>query len=222
MKKVLALAAILMMVAGGIALADVSLTPHNLSTGGTFTYYTTDGTDQECVFCHTPHGASAVVPVVLWNRDVPAGPFVVYSSDTMDAVPDNPPVGVSMACLSCHDGTVAFDALYNGPTAAIGNYDYDAAATPRLWTFAGGANLGGAGPPTETGADLSDDHPVSILLNADPNIEPEANVVLAGLPIYANQVECGSCHDPHDVTNPPFLRMSNAASALCTTCHSDK
>jgi hypothetical protein len=48
-------------------------------------------------------------------------------------------------------------------------------------------------------------------------------------------VECGSCHDPHNVSNPTFLRTSNgvpasmavdfpsaaedAASGLCLTCH---
>jgi hypothetical protein len=48
-------------------------------------------------------------------------------------------------------------------------------------------------------------------------------------------VECGSCHDPHNVANPTFLRTSNgipttlstefpqaandAASGLCLTCH---
>jgi len=48
-------------------------------------------------------------------------------------------------------------------------------------------------------------------------------------------VECGSCHDPHNVDNPTFLRTSNgipqnmqnefptaandAASGLCLTCH---
>ena len=49
-------------------------------------------------------------------------------------------------------------------------------------------------------------------------------------------VECGSCHDPHNVDNPTFLRVSNGVpsalqadfpnavdpnygSALCLTCH---
>lgn len=48
-------------------------------------------------------------------------------------------------------------------------------------------------------------------------------------------VECGSCHDPHNINNPTFLRTSNgvpqtlaadfpdaaqdAASGLCLTCH---
>ncbi len=42
------------------------------------------------------------------------------------------------------------------------------------------------------------------------------------------EVECASCHDPHGVPSsaeagsefiPSFLRISNAASALCFTCH---
>ena len=37
-------------------------------------------------------------------------------------------------------------------------------------------------------------------------------------------VECGSCHDPHNsstqvVGQVAFLRVSNAASAVCTACH---
>jgi predicted CXXCH cytochrome family protein len=32
-------------------------------------------------------------------------------------------------------------------------------------------------------------------------------------------VECASCHDPHNVTNGTFLRVSNAASAVCLACH---
>ncbi|EHR72957.1 doubled CXXCH motif-containing protein [Burkholderiales bacterium JOSHI_001] len=41
------------------------------------------------------------------------------------------------------------------------------------------------------------------------------------------EVECASCHDPHGVPsgaagstfNPTFLRVNNAGSALCLTCH---
>lgn len=35
----------------------------------------------------------------------------------------------------------------------------------------------------------------------------------------APAVECGSCHDPHTNANTTFLRLSNAASALCLSCH---
>ena len=41
------------------------------------------------------------------------------------------------------------------------------------------------------------------------------------------EVECASCHDPHGVPsagpgsnfNPTFLRLPNAGSAVCLTCH---
>ena len=32
-------------------------------------------------------------------------------------------------------------------------------------------------------------------------------------------VECASCHDPHSNTNATFLRVSNAGSGLCLSCH---
>ncbi|MDH4234955.1 MAG: cytochrome c3 family protein [Gallionella sp.] len=32
-------------------------------------------------------------------------------------------------------------------------------------------------------------------------------------------VECATCHDPHTANNPTFLRISNAGSALCLSCH---
>jgi predicted CXXCH cytochrome family protein len=32
-------------------------------------------------------------------------------------------------------------------------------------------------------------------------------------------VECGSCHDPHNYTNPTFLRVANNTSNLCLSCH---
>ena len=45
------------------------------------------------------------------------------------------------------------------------------------------------------------------------------------LPLYANSgvtgptVECATCHDPHSDAQLTFLRISNAASAVCLTCH---
>ena len=39
------------------------------------------------------------------------------------------------------------------------------------------------------------------------------------IPLFGGTVQCASCHDPHDNTNAPFLRKTNTASALCSTCH---
>ena len=76
-----------------------------------------------CIFCHTPHGGRSNVGGVagmapIWNRRL-SDPmsFMPYTSPNFDGqdmlgTPGRPK-GVSLACLSCHDGAVAFDALIN-------------------------------------------------------------------------------------------------------------
>jgi len=80
------------------------------------------GTTEVCVFCHTPHGGRTDVAgggAPLWNRALPpSNQFQTYDSPNFDndlgAEPAGPK-GVSLACLSCHDGTIALDALINAP-----------------------------------------------------------------------------------------------------------
>ncbi len=82
------------------------------------------GTNQICVFCHTPHGFNAVQSAPLWNKAVNASSvYSVYNagsnpSSTFDSA--TPSIGsVSLACLSCHDGTQAMDNMINGPGSAL-------------------------------------------------------------------------------------------------------
>ena len=35
-------------------------------------------------------------------------------------------------------------------------------------------------------------------------------------------VTCATCHDPHENTTSPFLRLDNAADALCLECHAPR
>lgn len=160
-----------------------------------------------CSYCHTPHAGLTSAP--LWNRNPSAATYQMYDaihSSTIDMVVDAQPTGVSMACLSCHDGTVGLDVIINVPNSYTG-------------TGAVGTLL----PPGQTnvGTDLRNDHPISVTYDntADPDFLPPASVIGAGLVLYSGKVQCGSCHDPHTAANRPFLRMSNSASALCTTCH---
>jgi formate-dependent nitrite reductase cytochrome c552 subunit len=54
----------------------------------------------------------------LWNRALPIDTtYQTYGSPNFDGAGPTAgkPKGVSLACLSCHDGTVAVDALINGP-----------------------------------------------------------------------------------------------------------
>jgi predicted CXXCH cytochrome family protein len=168
----------------------------------------TIGGSQVCVSCHTPHGASPAVP--LWNHSLPspANTYNVYTgSATIDATDLSDFLSsdgsISSLCLSCHDGTVALGSLVNDPGDL----------TDTTTTITGDANLG---------TDLTNDHPVNFtfdaaLIAADGELQAPTNAILFGP--TADQLQCGSCHDPHDDTNAPFLIISNAGSALCLDCH---
>ncbi|WP_455200789.1 cytochrome c3 family protein, partial [Kaarinaea lacus] len=254
-------------------------------------------------FCHTPHGGDNTAAVPIWNRRLndPAS-YTRYSSlgtTTFDAT--EAPVGsVTIACLSCHDGTQAIDSVINAPGS--GGYNPDG---QRIGPNLVGDDIRIQGSMVEDivqnlTTDLSNDHPVSMqyagggvsvqnpsgpsedpdfVAGANPNLHPQAftlntmaappnasittlwwierndsslniggrdrtDVILytrleseTGVPGGEQPfVECGSCHDPHNVDNPTFLRVSNGipaslqtdfpnavspnqGSALCLTCH---
>ncbi|NOY82039.1 MAG: cytochrome c3 family protein [Kiritimatiellaeota bacterium] len=193
---VIATAVVLTVTLGGItARAGIAGTDHDLSglSGG--------GTDQICIYCHTPHNAKTDQLVPLWNHTSTTTTFTLYSSDTLDSTPGQP-TGASKACLSCHDGTVAIDSYAN---------------------HTGSTNMSG---DALLGTDLANDHPIAItydsaLASADGELvtPTSASTVDGTLPLFSASLECASCHDVHDNTNDPFLRKSNSGSALCLTCH---
>jgi len=213
--------AVFAMAGAAMAQDDVSITKHNL-TLNTNNVYATTGTDEVCAFCHTPHAASTTARP-LWNREDSVASYTMYNSTfsaTIDMTVAASPQGVSLACLSCHDGTVALDAFQNAPGSGGGG------AGSEGYTFVGAdaGNLFPAASFAMLDTDLTDDHPISITYDtaADTAFNPAAAGKVGTLPLYgasADQVECGSCHNPHDDTNGVFLRASNAGSALCTTCH---
>ncbi len=151
------------------ALAGISTTKHNLGSTGTGVNKF-DGTGELCVFCHTPHGADTSASVPLWNR-VLAAPttYTTYNSlgtSSLDGA--TAPVGsVSLACLSCHDGTQAMNVMINQPGS--GGYNAAGSALSGLWT---GLNQTtgkiSAGIITNLGQDLRNDHPVGIQYAGGP------------------------------------------------------
>ncbi|MBI3635566.1 MAG: hypothetical protein HY216_05025, partial [Candidatus Rokubacteria bacterium] len=142
-------------------------TKHNLASGvgaAPTGDIKTTGTNEVCVFCHTPHAADTTVSAPLWNRRVSAtSSYTMYNSSSLDAAPSSANMGVSLACLSCHDGTIAFDALRNLP--GPGGYDSNpAAAGVTNWTFTNATNKMMPGDRiTNIGTDLSNDHPIAML-----------------------------------------------------------
>ena len=165
------------------AYADIASTPHNLGTsnrgadgmttpsGQSYVgeVYTT-GTDEICVFCHTPHSSSATTAAPLWNKALPSNTqYKMYSSGTMQGQASFSANSASLACLSCHDGTQAMDNMINAPGSdgyvASGSRDWNSSG---LWTGSADDVLGNNGiladfdSPTLLGTDLSNDHPVGI------------------------------------------------------------
>jgi len=143
------------------ALAGIANTKHNLSTGGTGTNHVNSGTaaNQICVFCHTPHGADTGQAVPLWNKKLPTTTYQTYDALNTSSLDGQVlSVGsVSLACLSCHDGTQAMDNLINAP----GSGGYNAlGASPGDWVWTGSSTMPAG--VTNLGSDLRNDHPIGI------------------------------------------------------------
>lgn len=157
------------LLASAPAVAGISTTKHNLGSTGTGTNKF-DGTGEICVFCHTPHGADTTAAVPLWNRVLGTpSTYTTYNSlgtSSLDGA--TAPVGsVSLACLSCHDGTQAMNVMINQPGS--GGYNSAGGALAGTWTGANQA-LGKIAPNiiTNIGQDLKNDHPVGIQYAGGP------------------------------------------------------
>lgn len=166
-------------------------TPHDLSAiaGGS-----------SCGFCHTPHGALTGTP--LWSHKLSTAVYEIYQSSSLEASVGQP-TGSSKYCLSCHDGTVALAESVRGGSSG-GTY-----ITP------GQANLG---------TDLSDDHPISFVYSTalsteDVQIRPPSMAPEQLRLDKSGELQCRTCHDPHDNRYGNFLVMSNRRSQMCVSCH---
>lgn len=145
------------------ATAGIFNTKHNLGSTGLNAASNFSGTREICVFCHTPHGADGEAVVPLWNRHLDPDGFQTYDqmgTSTLDGRVE--PIGsVSIACLSCHDGTQAMDALLNQPGSGRIMPGY----ANGIWSGQAAPVGGRIGPPTvvtNLSKDLTNDHPVGI------------------------------------------------------------
>lgn len=197
-------AAIALLSFPGFALAQITGSSHDFSGTGW-------AGGEICIVCHTPHNADTTVSLApLWNHELTTATYTLYSSATLDATPGQP-AGISKLCLSCHDGTVGLDAFGQPPSAGT--------------VFMASTDFG------YVGVDLSNDHPISFAYTdgLDPGLH-DPSTTLAGLPgssgfildemLFGGNLECASCHDPHDALGVgAMLVKSNASSDLCLTCH---
>jgi hypothetical protein len=181
------------------------------------------GQNRICVYCHAPHNTIKIGDAVravdgmgnpvqylpLWNHTITTMPgFDMYNNGPLE--PNDPqhqstakaiatqPQGVSILCLSCHDGSVATNA-YGVGTGAVGLADK---------FMSGRALIGGLNPLTGLG-DLTNHHPVSFSYTqveaVDNEIRPAATTPMgAGKMIIDhlygadNMMECSTCHEVHN------------------------
>lgn len=178
--------------------------------------------DEICIFCHAPHRNA--LPNLggddapLWNHNVNNnGVYIPYTSLTLKAQPGQPN-GTSKLCLGCHDGTIALEAYGKSTTGT--HFISDP-------TFGTGSKV--------IGTDLTNDHPISFTYDAalvalDPEIRDMTAPILPGLNSETGtiadlldrngQVQCTTCHTPHNSQGiNKLLRVNNTGSALCLTCH---
>lgn len=202
-----------------------------------------------CVYCHTPHASNDTIAAPLWNKPASGATYTTYDSNFSSTLDGTVlAVGsVSVACLSCHDGTQAMDTVINAPGS--GGYNAAGAQIDPLT----GTTIGTA--VTNLTNDLSNDHPIGIQYGgfsvAGSQIDPDFKVPASGsingttqwwvdtgaagvgtrektdMILYARSnagsdqpfVECASCHDPHNAANGTFLRVANDNSGVCLSCH---
>ena len=160
--------------------------------------------DYGCDGCHTPHHATAGT-VPLWNGHETALTFTVYGSASLNATVGQPD-GSAKLCLACHDGSNTF-------TTHIGS--------------GSGANFG---------TDLSGTHPISFVYNgalatADGGLKQPTDLSSLGGTIaedmlFADKMQCVSCHDIHATgVGTNLLRGYDYPAAypngpkLCRICH---
>lgn len=222
------------LLASGMANAQgVSGSKHDLS-GLPPSWFGSDPniTSQVCMFCHTPHHANNTLSDInapLWNRAIDRTKvYATYSSPSMAGSPGNPTLTISVLCLGCHDGTLGVASSYgfnfSDKHSLINGDRFNPPGV--LENCASCHSSGGMGPAKPTmmlGPDLSNDHPIAVAyptgLGSRFRTPPDPQSGWSDARLYNGKVECPSCHKVHDPSITPFLRKSNAGSALCLTCH---
>jgi len=102
---------------GGIVNTRHNLTQSTIGAGAVNMNPYRNDYGEICVYCHTPHGANTVVDLPLWNRTINANSYITYDTlgtSSLTSIVGQPGIN-SLACLSCHDGTLGVDSIINMP-----------------------------------------------------------------------------------------------------------
>jgi predicted CXXCH cytochrome family protein len=165
---------------------------------------------QRCIACHVPRPPSPPESQpgntcdrkLLWDCELLTRTFQTYDAPMTSGNPAAPVLDEtqvrmsSLLCASCHDGVATFTMS--------------------------GTNGFRARNSSPTAKGLQNEHPIDV--THDPAKDPS----LAALTVVSRQVklfgdsskvQCATCHNVHDSSDPKLLRLPNNNSALCLTCH---
>jgi predicted CXXCH cytochrome family protein len=165
---------------------------------------------QTCTACHAARSPSppeetlenTCNKTLSWDCDLLTRTFQTYdvsvsSGKPAAPVPDESQVRLSsLLCASCHDGVSTL-------------------------SMSGTAGFRSRGSTGDTRS-LQAEHPI------DVPYDPEKDPSLAALTIVShqvklfgqtNKVQCATCHNVHDSSDPKLLRAPNTNSSLCIACH---
>lgn len=256
MKKliVVCLAIGLLLAMGMIAMAGtapgtgIKGTSHDLSVlgGNSANVYTDDASkDRICIYCHAPHAAlksadadPAFDYLPLWNHKTTTNVnnFTMYTNgayqpgliDHQFNGVTGQPGGVSLLCLSCHDGSVGVN--------EYGYYSAQSKNAGAAKNMTGRALIG-------SGGDLSNHHPIGFnyddvaaidqeirlstvtiptgTVNGGRGVLPGGPVTISDLLASGGNMECVTCHDVHNTKNGgnKFTWVDDTNSRFCFTCH---
>jgi hypothetical protein len=190
-----------------------------------------------CSPCHQEHSPQdSQIP--MWGHATSKASFRIYDSPTFKAERHAPSSG-SLACLSCHDGTVAINqsvaklesqtAVYINPASQIGP---DLHTTHPI-SFTYDASLAVADGAVENPMVYHiGDAKTELTCNTPPVPKEWDGPSLAGLTIdeallFDHKLECASCHDVHNQqgnVSSGLLKIdgmdrSGRGDLLCRTCH---
>ncbi len=192
------------------------------NTDGTVS--TTSYYQNPCQVCHIPHKAQnyLTAKAPLWNHKLSSSVYLTYDGNNSATYKGGAiTLGSSIACLSCHDGSVAVNQTsgYTG-SSATNSLNGAAVYAPSFAI----ETVGGA-------TDLRNMHPIGVSYSAavaggDDQLQPITGILTKMLKGTAQTVECASCHDIHETTGTAGTIAYDHAliqpldgGTLCLTCH---
>jgi predicted CXXCH cytochrome family protein len=201
----------------------------NYWIGGTVNWLGTSSTNV-CGECHTIHHAPDPARGPLWIHTPTAQTFKTYDQGGSETFPSGVTVQLgssSLACLSCHDGTVAInsqDALSSGiiTTTIKGGTPVYTSPNAVVIEVNGGQD------------DLTHMHPIGISYMSAQAALPAGDLNgigtafnAPGSPTVGNMlkngnVECSSCHDIHrtlGTSTTSGIYTIASGQNLCLGCH---